>query len=140
MKKEKWTMLEFRKRIATSVKNPEITGDIHFEELLEVLYKPGLCGLDFADIVEAVKNRYATITCCEYANIDDFKSSIGKEFDYNSKAVILAVKVQCSENGLDAVREIAETVAVSVNSDAQLLWQAVYRKRNMLRVILLEVR
>lgn len=138
--------IEARQRIVTALENgAEISEHTHFEEWLEIMlgfdtrHKP-ICGLDFSDIYESVKGMSGKLKCFEYDNIVDLKSNMGKELDYDSKAVIVAIKLPHNEHELDMVKEIAETLATSVNVDSELLWQATNHNRKMLKVILLELK
>lgn len=130
-------MLEFRKKVVTSIINgAEISSDRLFEELLEVLYGGTMCGLDFVDVYQAVKGRTAKICCIEEDNLESIKSRIVKELDYNSKAVIAAIKLP-TEHGLDTVHEIAETLTISLNEDAGILWQAGNYSRKTIKMVIL---
>lgn len=140
------SMIEIRQKMTELVSNPaELTGNIYFEEWLEVMYGDNfkylpMCGLDFADLFKAAQGRTGALKCFEFKQTKEFREQLFKDVNYHSNAVIAAIKIPESiEDGLGIVHQVAEAIMDSVNSGSNVLWQARRHNRDKIKVILLEL-
>lgn len=128
-------LIEFRKNIVELSQNGvEISEDYRFEEWLEVLYSPGLCGLDFEDVYRMVKDRPLQIRYVASKDIPRFRNYFVKELS-NAEVIIAAIKLPIGQ-GLEEVTKIAELIMCSVSPKTEVLWQATNHNREEIKLLL----
>lgn len=128
-------LIEFRRRITEGLQNGrELSRDFRFEEWLEVLYSNGLCGLDFIDVYEAVKDKRATLISFSTDNFTELTQHLDNIKE--AEGLIIAIKLP-QRFRLDSIKKIIEEFVLISREDAIILYQAVHKKRDCVKIILL---
>jgi len=114
--------------------NEELSKNLNFTEWKKIMFGIGLCGLDFVDVHNAVKNKVCTISQISVKGLD----SLPKSVDFPSKVsnLILAIKIPKNQ-GLDEINKIAEIFTEKVDEDSQVLWQSINHDKDEVEIIYL---
>ena len=114
--------------------NEELSKNPNFREWKKVMFGIGLCGLDFIDVHKSVLDKACEMSYFSFKQPSELNELIKK--DEGISNYLIAMKVP-QNTSLDEINKIAEICTEKLNSECNILWQAINHDKEEFEIIVL---